>query len=400
MAEKDRKQFFNQLEEHSKIKLKVLVDYVKVWMRKIILNKYNTNHSCLIVDTFAGVGKYADGSFGSPLLIIREAIDFIEQGRSSSKMPIGSINLIFIESNKENFIELKKNIEDLLKQELDEDVFNTVNHYGELKIAVSNNTHEDFISGLIANVENLIPSFIFVDPFGFKLPFSLTQSLLEKYDNVELLINFMYEEIGRFIEVKSAEDSMKILFGVEDLSYITTQVKGTTGAKRREIITGLYKKRLLDAGANYSLDFDIQKNNGRFKMCLVYVTKNPNGFDTMKTILNKMSSEESTDFEYSVNKNKGQMQLIFYPKDDTLVEELSQYIFSNFKGRTVSSESLRAEIMKHNYIPSSYYIKAMQKLNTDNKIERVYRVTGQKVRANCFPSDSFIKFKDEIEVEV
>ncbi len=36
MAEKDRKEFFNSLEEHSKIKLKVLTKYIKTWMRKVV----------------------------------------------------------------------------------------------------------------------------------------------------------------------------------------------------------------------------------------------------------------------------------------------------------------------------------------------------------------------------
>ncbi len=34
MAEKDRKEFFNSLEEHSKIKLKVLTKYIKLRWEK------------------------------------------------------------------------------------------------------------------------------------------------------------------------------------------------------------------------------------------------------------------------------------------------------------------------------------------------------------------------------
>lgn len=38
-------------------------------------------------------------------------------------------------------------------------------------------------------------------------------------------------------------------------------------------------------------------------MSLVYATKNINGFDTMKDVLNNLSSEETSDFEYLVDKN-------------------------------------------------------------------------------------------------
>ena len=47
MAEKDRKEFFNSLEEHSKIKLKVLTKYIKTWMRKVVLNPYGGGN-CIV----------------------------------------------------------------------------------------------------------------------------------------------------------------------------------------------------------------------------------------------------------------------------------------------------------------------------------------------------------------
>ena len=93
MAEKNRKEFFYSLEEHSKIKLKVLTEYIKTWMRKVILNPYGSGN-CLIVDTFAGTGMYNDGNYGSPLIIIRESLDFIEQAKKYSKMKVNMINLI------------------------------------------------------------------------------------------------------------------------------------------------------------------------------------------------------------------------------------------------------------------------------------------------------------------
>lgn len=113
MAEKDRKEFFNNLEEHSKIKLMVLNEYIKTWMRKVVLNPYG-NSNCLIVDTFAGTGLYDDGNYGSPLIIIKEAFDFIEQAKKYPNMNVKSINLIFIECDINNYNALKKNIENYI----------------------------------------------------------------------------------------------------------------------------------------------------------------------------------------------------------------------------------------------------------------------------------------------
>ena len=85
------KAFFNKQEEHSTVKLLVLKEYLKLWIRKVTLNSFNKSHSCLIADTFAGTGIYEDGKLGSPFLIINEAEDFIKQAiNNNMNLPIKS----------------------------------------------------------------------------------------------------------------------------------------------------------------------------------------------------------------------------------------------------------------------------------------------------------------------
>lgn len=175
MAEKDRKEFFNSLEEHSKIKLKVLTEYVKTWMRKVVLNPYGSGN-CLVVDTFAGTGKYDDGNYGSPLIIIEESLDFIEQTKKYPNMKMKSINLIFIESDVNNYRLLKENIEQNVRISIDEHKFDIINEH--LNIAISNSTHEKFIENILSKVDNMIPAFFFIDPFKFTVPFELNKGLL------------------------------------------------------------------------------------------------------------------------------------------------------------------------------------------------------------------------------
>lgn len=390
MAEKNRKEFFNNLEEHSKIKLMVLNEYIKTWMRKVVLNQFGSSN-CLIVDTFAGTGLYDDGNIGSPLIIIREALDFIEQSKKYPKMNINSINLIFIESDINNYNKLKLNIETFIGQSINDHSFNKINKY--INIAISNSTHEEFIEGLLRNVNRMMPAFFFIDPFKFSVPFELNEGLLKKYDKVELLFNLMTEELSRFFEVDKIDNSLKLLYGINDTSEIKKLIKDKVGKDRINVITDFYKKRLLDVGASYTLNFDIQRETGHYKMSLVYATKNINGFDTMKTVLNKLSSEESSGFEYLVDKSGGQMQLVFYPKEETIIKELSDYIYKLYGGKRVSSKEIRSEIKKHPYIPSSYFTKAMKNLTENNKIESVIKISGIQARKNSFPDDSYIQFK-------
>ena len=127
-------------------------------------------------------------------------------------------------------------------------------------------------------------------------------------------------------------------------------------------------------------------------MSLVYATKNINGFDTMKDVLNKLSSEETSDFEYLVDKSGGQMHLVFYPKEEIIIKELADYIYKICDGKQIKSSIVKNEIKKHPYIPSSYYNKAMKLLEKDNKIISVIKPTGEKARKGSFPDESNITF--------
>lgn len=393
MAEKDRKEFFYSLEEHSKIKLKVLTEYIKTWMRKVVLNPYGSGN-CLVVDTFAGTGMYDDGNYGSPLIIIKEALDFIEQAKKYPNMKVKLINLIFIESDVNNYNLLKENIEKHVGINIDEHKFNSINEH--LNIAISNSTHEKFIENLLSKVDNMIPAFFFIDPFKFTVPFELNKGLLEKYNNVELLFNLMTEELSRFFEVDKINKSLKILYGIEDTSMIKREIKDKKGKDRIKVITNFYKKKLLEVGALYTLNFDIQRETGHYKMSLVYATKNINGFDTMKDVLNKLSSEETSDFEYLVDKSGGQMHLVFYPKEEIIIKELADYIYKIYDGKCIKSSIVKNETKKHPYIPSSYYNKAMKLLEQDNKIISVVKLTGEKARKGSFPDESYITFTSSI----
>lgn len=141
----------------------------------MVLNPYGSGN-CLVVDTLAGTGKYDDGNYGSPLIIIEESLDFIEQTKKYPNMKMKSINLIFIESDVNNYRLLKENIEQNVRISIDEHKFDIINEH--LNIAISNSTHEKFIENILSKVDNMIPAFFFIDPFKFTVPFELNKGLL------------------------------------------------------------------------------------------------------------------------------------------------------------------------------------------------------------------------------
>ena len=63
--------------EHTRVKHELLDKYLGGWLP--ILGRWNRR--LIIVDGFAGRGEYADGSDGSPVIILRKAAELINRPR-------------------------------------------------------------------------------------------------------------------------------------------------------------------------------------------------------------------------------------------------------------------------------------------------------------------------------
>ncbi len=374
--------------KHTKIKLEILNRYVIPWMRKVVLNRQGSN-SCCIIDTFAGAGVYSDGSIGSPIILLNEAIDFIKQAKEKN-FKINRILLTFIEKDENNYTQLKQSIENIIEEELNDAEVNSLKKYPQLYIAIENGTHEEFLKELTESVENIIPTIFFMDPFGFGLPFELNRKILNNYSNVELLINYMYEEINRFISVNSVQKKMKELFGLEDMSNIINDIKDTKIEQRREIIKGAYVKNLKYAGAKETLTFDIYSERGQLKMSMIFATKSLIGFDTMKEVLDGISNTGK--LEYIPNRDVENIQISidgFETKLDK-EQELANYLYKNVKGRKIQIQELIKIARKHPYIPSKYTKKALIALQDIGRIKKIYRKSGKSIKKNSFPNDAYV----------
>lgn len=382
--------FEKEQAKHTKAKLDILQEYVIPWMRKVVLNKYGSK-SCGVIDTFAGAGIYSDGSLGSPIILVKTAIEFIKQAEEKN-FKINRILLTFIEKDEKHYSQLKKSIESVIEEELKDGELSNCKKYPQLFIAVENGTHETFLKDLTASVENMIPTVFFMDPFGFDLPFELNKLILSKYSNVELLINFMYEEINRFIAVDSVKKKMGELFGVKDMSSITTKLGNASSEERKQIIKGTYTDNLKKCGAKYTLDFDIRGERGQLKMSMIFVTKNLNGFDTMKEALDKISNTDRLEYIPATDIEESQIRLEGFEKKLDKSDELSEYIYELEKGKTIQIDTLINIVKEHPVIPSKYTKAALKKLNLEGKVERVFRRSGVPVRKNTFPDDAYIKF--------
>ena len=390
MGYKERDNFFNEAQEHSKAKLSLLKNYATTWMRKVTLG--TMYKKCAIIDTFAGAGYYEDGSEGSPIILIKSAIDYCIQSSSSKNINFDNIFLVFVEKDKDIFNKLKENIETLVEQELKIDEYNVLEKYEKVNIYITNNDFETFINTLLTEVDSIIPTLMFIDPFGYKvLSFDNISKLIEQYDYCELLINFMYEEINRFFLAESNEklvNTLKDFYG-PNLEEIKSYIKQMNPTDRRNKIIEGYKDSLKSNGVKYTLDFDIEKN-GKVKMNIIFCTKNLFGFDTMKNEMHKVCN--NVNFEYHT---KNPQLSLFDEEDETkVIESMAKYLYKIFNGKVIEYNKLFVKAMEHPYIPSKYLKKSLKKLEEKGLLLDVIRKDGNKRKKYTYPDCTIIKFRD------
>ena len=154
----------------------------------------------------------------------------------------------------------------------------------------------------------------------------------------------MTEELSRFFEVDKINQSLKILYGIEDTSTIKSEIKDKKGKERIKVITNFYKKRLLEVGALYTLNFDIQRENqnnlikevnklkeAKEKINILFIASNPdiefidddgNTIQQQKLKLEK----EAREIHGSIQKSLKRDSISFETRWATRVTDLLQFI--------------------------------------------------------------------------
>lgn len=184
--------------------------YVETELKHAVLEKYlpafwkilgGKAPGFIYVDGFAGRGCFDDGSKGSPLLAMELVADL--QRKGALKAPV---SFAFIEADRDNCLALQHAARSLAK---------------ELKLGlpiIKCGTFQEHISDVLKELERrckpkACPTFIFIDPFGYKdIPMRLI-SELGKARHRELFITFMSQHMARFLSDGSKSEALNSVFG-------------------------------------------------------------------------------------------------------------------------------------------------------------------------------------------
>jgi len=179
MSKRKKDRYWGKEFIETELKHRVLEKYLPTYWR--ILGRKAQGFT--YIDGFAGAGKYSDGSKGSPLL----AMELVSRLRSDGSLAV-PVHFCFIEADIEKAKQLEQAAIPLAKELA-----------LEMPIVI-HGPFQEHILPLLATLEEkcstgFCPTFIFIDPFGYKdVPLTLIADLA-RARNRELFITFMTRNI-------------------------------------------------------------------------------------------------------------------------------------------------------------------------------------------------------------
>ena len=312
---------------HTEAKHQLLEEYAKGWLA--ILGR--RTRRLLLVDGFAGRGRYVGGEAGSPLILVRVANEFVKWGLEQSRPAPVHVEIAFIESDPDNYASLTRELKDT---EADATRMQQVRLHTPLQAAFS-----EAIGPLLANVRaRRIPIFVFADPFGFAdIPLRTMKEILS-LPIAEVFVTFMVRDVNRFFDTPHRDKALAELFGIPIQRVQDEGRKLALSSNRERGLLELYLKQLRDrAGAKYTWWFRVfPQDGGSAIYYLIHASKHIRAFRLMKDKTRKLSAHGDHTFHGKRDLiRQTQLQLIGHD-----IESLKQLMLERFIGQKITFNDL------------------------------------------------------------
>jgi three-Cys-motif partner protein len=332
------------LEPHTVAKHEILRRYVQAWAP--ILSQGNFPQ-LVFVDGFAGPGRYSKGEEGSPLIAVRAVV---KQPR-----PIEArVDFHFIELDERRASHLTSEIEQL---SLPRNVSTEVHG----KRAFQDVFPEIWNSYASKPGRPRPPTFVFIDPFGFKIPFSHVAQVL-RAPSCEVLITFMFEEINRFLSQAQQPDNFDDLFGCSDWRK---GIENRAPRERVKFLHDLYQRQLVQAaGANFVRSFAMRNERNTMDYFLFFATNNELGLKKIKEAMWRVDESGTYTFSDATDPNQS---VLFAAEPDR--ELLRRLILERFKGVETTPSEIERYVVRDTPFRETHYKKVLQSLETSGEIE-------------------------------
>jgi three-Cys-motif partner protein len=238
----------------------------------------------------------------------------------------------------------------------------------------------------------LVPTLLFADPWGYKgLSVALIASILRNW-GCDCVFFFNYNRINPGLNNDAVREHMNDLFGEARTDAIREKIAGLRPDEREELIIEELSQALKESGVAYVLPFTFKSEQGmRTKHHLIFASKNFKGYEIMKEIMAKESTERDqgvASFAYSPASRKYQTLFEF----SRPLSDLEEMLSTEFAGQKLT---MREIYERHNvgrrYIRTNYK-KVLAKLEAANGI------TAEPVAAKRPKKGGEVTFADNVVV--
>ncbi|MDP8205605.1 MAG: three-Cys-motif partner protein TcmP [Candidatus Electryonea clarkiae] len=359
-----------KLDPHTKAKHEILQRYLGAWYPILC----NTNERVIFIDGFSGPGIYSGGEPGSPIIALRAAIEHLANLQNE---------LIF--RFYDDILERVKCLEEEISKLEIPPNYNVVAEHGKFSDKILKP-----LEYLESQVNKPIPTFVFIDPFGFKdVRFDIIRRLLN-LQKCEVLINFNISGMRRNIDHDDPKTKEHVHNYFDDNDIF--EVIDKYGYKEN-ILRTFYQKKLEDE-AQFVRYFGMENRTGITVYYLFFASNNSLGHKKMKEAM--WRSDPTGEYRFSDRTDENQTIMLI---EETVTSNLSTILLNEFKSfGYIDSE----EITK--YVDDKTPFLEKHKNITLREMENEVRIvvlpenqlTGKKRRKNSYPSGTMIKFINNI----
>jgi three-Cys-motif partner protein len=256
--------------EHTGAKHEILGRYLGAWLTILGRGRRGSTwrHKRLILlDGFAGRGRYVAGQPGSPAIMFYEAAKVADAGHAE-EVVIGCS-----EPNELNFGHLKEVCDSL--------------EHDRVRIVPKQRTFQESADRLIEWLKKQDPSpptFVMVDPYGVRGVRLDTLRELLTFDRLEILLTFMVRDPARFLKEENYAAPLTELFGGD------TWRECEESENRPVCLMLRFREVVMPGVAEYTIPFRVFEDEKRTPLYyLIHMTNNDLGMRKMKEVMVRKS---------------------------------------------------------------------------------------------------------------
>lgn len=350
------------IEPHTEAKHRILAAYLNAWFPIVSRGGFPR---VIYIDGFAGPGTYQDGQQGSPIQALRALAE--------QKIPLNScFEFHFVERDPAIVSALESSIEHLRQAGL-------VPASADIHIhreMLFQEAYEAELRPRLLRYSNA-PVFALVDPFGWTgMPMRIIGDLLRR-PHAEVLVNFMFEEINRFLAHEAQPGNFDSLFGAPDWRPCIA----LRGARRTRCIHDYYRDCLHTvAEAKFVRSFEMRNERNLTDYFLFFATNSLKGLEKMKEAMWRVGP--GGDFSFSDATDPAQITLFGTEPDRELLRRL---LLGRFGGSDPTREQVEAFVVAETPFLATHYKQVLKSLERDGELEVIQAPHGRKTGTFAAP---------------